>query len=785
MHGLEDGHVKFWKKMQRGVEFVKHFHAHVGPIADVAASFDGLWLATTGDDGAAKLYDVHAFDMACILRTKRDAAEPYVPGAACWLQTAAAPTPRVALAAADEAAPIRVYAAPTFALVAKLRVHASPVVALCPLPPLGLVVSADARGVLECWRCADGPRRGDDGKGAAVSEVPAEAPGDAVAYRSKLDTDLYALAKARAGPCRISASSDGARFAVTASDATIRIFETRTGRCLRLLDESAAAIDARRGAWLLRRARARRRTRPTTRTTPVPCPSPPRRRRPARRRRRRRRRSPRDAALRALVALDDLSYGRRSAAEREIQAQAGRRSFLARWNAVFDETGHYLLYGSIVGVCVYALDAGRVVAVLGAADEAERFGCLALFEGAAKLDAQMEQARRQVADSPQQGSLTMGAEQSREGVSDPTCFASSFRRKRFYLLSRHAPDAPDARDVQNELPTADELGRRAAASRPALLGVEATLRTTMGDVRFRLFGNECPKTVENFCAHARDGYYDGLIFHRVLNRAQIEFRDTLLARHPIQLAAVRTGHQILHDPDGRSAGRRHRRREHLGRRVPRRIPPEPPARPPLRCPWPTRDPTPTGPSFRHHRAHALARRQAHRLRPRHPRHGSQAAPSRTSSATGSTSRTRTSRSSPSKFTTSLLLGCVWFRPVRTAPAPSRTRLQVRNFSLAPIRMDEPATLALRGKIYNAAGRGPRQPESGSSWSSSAPVMRTLPAGIWWRLSRDRRSDLGRGRRDLAGPRGCPAQEPPLPSLGHQDGARVRPDQDRRPPARRR
>ena len=87
----EDGHVKFWKKMQRGVEFVKHFHAHVGPIADVAASFDGLWLATTGDDGAAKLYDVHAFDMACILRTKRDAAEPYVPGAACWLQTAAAP----------------------------------------------------------------------------------------------------------------------------------------------------------------------------------------------------------------------------------------------------------------------------------------------------------------------------------------------------------------------------------------------------------------------------------------------------------------------------------------------------------------------------------------------------------------------------------------------------------------------------------------------------------------------------------------------------------------------
>ena len=52
-----------------------------------------------------------------------------------------------------------------------------------------------------------------------------------------------------------------------------------------------------------------------------------------------------------------------------------------------------------------------------------------------------------------------------------------------------------------------------------------------------------------------------------------------------------------------------------------------------------------------------------------------------------------------------------------------------------------------------------------------------------RRGRDRRSDLGRGRRDFAGARGRPAQEPPLPSLGHQDGARVRPDQDRRPPAR--
>jgi Cyclophilin type peptidyl-prolyl cis-trans isomerase/CLD len=50
----------------------------------------------------------------------------------------------------------------------------------------------------------------------------------------------------------------------------------------------------------------------------------------------------------------------------------------------------------------------------------------------------------------------------------------------------------------------------------AKLGKEAVLRTTLGDIRFRLFGEECPRTVENFCGHARSGYYDGVIFHRVI-----------------------------------------------------------------------------------------------------------------------------------------------------------------------------------------------------------------------------------------------------------------------------
>ena len=58
-----DGQIKFWKKMQKGLEFVKHFRAHLAPISCVAVSHDGTMLATTAADKAFKVFDVLSFDM--------------------------------------------------------------------------------------------------------------------------------------------------------------------------------------------------------------------------------------------------------------------------------------------------------------------------------------------------------------------------------------------------------------------------------------------------------------------------------------------------------------------------------------------------------------------------------------------------------------------------------------------------------------------------------------------------------------------------------------------------
>jgi peptidyl-prolyl cis-trans isomerase B (cyclophilin B) len=50
----------------------------------------------------------------------------------------------------------------------------------------------------------------------------------------------------------------------------------------------------------------------------------------------------------------------------------------------------------------------------------------------------------------------------------------------------------------------------------------ATLQTNHGPIELELFEEDAPKTVENFVKLAADGYYDGLIFHRVIRDFMIQ-----------------------------------------------------------------------------------------------------------------------------------------------------------------------------------------------------------------------------------------------------------------------
>ena len=56
-------------------------------------------------------------------------------------------------------------------------------------------------------------------------------------------------------------------------------------------------------------------------------------------------------------------------------------------------------------------------------------------------------------------------------------------------------------------------------------GIKAVIKTNRGDMSFVLFPEIAPKAVENFTTHAKNGYYDNLIFHRVIKDFMIQGGD--------------------------------------------------------------------------------------------------------------------------------------------------------------------------------------------------------------------------------------------------------------------
>ena len=55
--------------------------------------------------------------------------------------------------------------------------------------------------------------------------------------------------------------------------------------------------------------------------------------------------------------------------------------------------------------------------------------------------------------------------------------------------------------------------------------ITATMKTTSGTIVFDLLASEVPKTVNNFVFLAREGFYDGVIFHRIIKGFMIQGGD--------------------------------------------------------------------------------------------------------------------------------------------------------------------------------------------------------------------------------------------------------------------
>jgi len=52
-----------------------------------------------------------------------------------------------------------------------------------------------------------------------------------------------------------------------------------------------------------------------------------------------------------------------------------------------------------------------------------------------------------------------------------------------------------------------------------------TLKTSLGDMKLELYAKDAPNTVNNFVFLAKEGFYDGIIFHRIINNFMVQTGD--------------------------------------------------------------------------------------------------------------------------------------------------------------------------------------------------------------------------------------------------------------------
>ncbi|MEF8832744.1 MAG: peptidylprolyl isomerase [Candidatus Thermoplasmatota archaeon] len=79
---------------------------------------------------------------------------------------------------------------------------------------------------------------------------------------------------------------------------------------------------------------------------------------------------------------------------------------------------------------------------------------------------------------------------------------------------------------------------------------KAEIETDRGTIKIELFEEDAPETVENFIQYSEDGFYDGLIFHRVIENFMIQgggflpgMEEKEPSYEPVQNEAEKSGHR--------------------------------------------------------------------------------------------------------------------------------------------------------------------------------------------------------------------------------------------------
>ncbi|CAJ1947239.1 unnamed protein product [Cylindrotheca closterium] len=360
---------------------------------------------------------------------------------------------------------IHIYSLGTLQLIQTLQFHSGPVTALAYNTKHKCCVSCDKQGTIELWDCTRGSKE-SEAVGSSCSMTSNQ-----LEINNKMKTDLYSLTKKKT--YAVSMYMGQNYFVIFGADHKVRVFELGSGKIAVRYDERLSVYEANS----------------------------------------------------AKFGMDDITFGKRASVEREMQEQT---DIPLQQLVQLDPSERILMISTMVGIKLIDWKRNKVLKIVGKADASQlRFLSFCLCLGDAKVNQQMQLSRGQG------GSVAVG---DRKASNDSLIVALSYKQRRFYVFSHIDPlkdqDQEEvSRDVWNEAPTSQDrlLGSEVSnitGANNAAAYSKAILRTTMGDIHIKLFGG-IPKTLENFCTHARSGYYDNVIFHRCIKEFMIQTGDPL------------------------------------------------------------------------------------------------------------------------------------------------------------------------------------------------------------------------------------------------------------------
>ena len=459
-----DGTIQFWKKIPKGIEFVKKFKAHLNKITGLSINKDGNLLCTCSQkDLFLKIFDIINFDLFDYTQLS------YYPSLCEFIIADSKSINNIIAISEKDKGIIHIYDSNKKKEISLITIHNNSIITGIKFnTKYNICLSTSNLGLIEYWSKSINKKVinktnsnfvfGNDNDNEAYDDsISFDFPRHSLKFKFKSQTDLFKLydGNKKNSIINLTLSPKNNYFGVTDKMRNIYIFNFLTAKIIYTITDTVFKYEN-------------------------------------------------EDTKEENIEKDIEKYV-------DVQYQP---------NIQFDESEKYLYYPCWEGIKLINLKTNELIKVLGKKEKL-RFISICLFQG--------ESLRNKT------GIITENKMRNEDNINadkiiDPLLLANAYKSNRFFIFSKSEPDNKIKRDIMNE--DIEELKNKASiiaknAKNKDIIDLpeKAVIDTTKGEIFIKLFVNECPKTTKNFITLGKRGYYDGLIFHRVIKNFMIQTGD--------------------------------------------------------------------------------------------------------------------------------------------------------------------------------------------------------------------------------------------------------------------